>query len=123
VPTDDGKEIPMFVYYLCAAVTAISASVSLGFAIDAYRKARPAGGGATTNALYALSRSVALALVGLVPFFFSSIPFLSGLAILMIVVQAMDALIGYRNRNGFKSCGPLLTSLGNLAVFLWLILR
>jgi hypothetical protein len=36
----------------------------------------------------------------------------------MIVVQALDALIGYRNRHALKSYGPLLTSLGNLAVFL-----
>jgi hypothetical protein len=39
----------------------------------------------------------------------------------MIVVQALDAPIGYRNRNALTSSGPLLTSLGNLAVFLWLI--
>lgn len=47
----------MSAYTICAAVTAISACVSFGFAMEAFLRATKAKDAGLTNAMYALSRS------------------------------------------------------------------
>jgi len=76
-------------------------------------KSRKADGAGLTNALYALSRSSALALGSLVPFFFYSRDYLFAMAAVMVIVQALDAVIGSKINNRFKTYGPLLTAIGN----------
>ncbi len=98
-------------YYVCAFITVASAFTSLGFSIVAIsgssRESR-------ITALYAASRSVALAFVSLVPLLYVSTPFLAGIASVMIVVQGLDAVIGFRIHNAVKSYGPAVTALVNL---------
>jgi len=111
----------MSIYYICSAFTAISAFVSFGFSIEAFIKAKNLDGSASTNAMYAISRSSALVLGSIVPFFFYSISYLAAITIIMVMVQAFDAFIGYKIKNNFKTFGPMLTSIGNLFCFTWLL--
>ncbi len=111
----------MSIYYTCAAITMISALVSFGFSVEAFIKSKNMEREAFTNAMYAMSRSCALALSSFVPYFFHSIPYLSAISIIMIVVQAIDAVIGFKIGNKFKTYGPMLTSIGNLIFFICLI--
>jgi hypothetical protein len=108
----------MVSFYVCAVITAASAFTSLGFSIAALA---PAHGEARTNAMYTAARSVALAIISLVPFFYQSTPFLMAIALTMIVVQAADALIGVRLRNSLKTYGPATTAVCNLIALLWLL--
>ncbi|PWB92782.1 hypothetical protein C5689_16640 [Methylosinus sporium] len=71
-------------------------------------------------ALYACARSVALALVSLVPFVTGSAPWLAATACAMIVVQACDAAIGVTIEDRMKTFGPAGTALANLAALIWL---
>jgi len=102
-------------YYICAAMTAISACVSFGFSIEAFIKGKKAKDESFTNAMYAMSRSGALAICSFIPFFNSALQGLIEISIIMIIVQGFDAIIGFKIRSVFKTIGPLLTSVGNLA--------
>ncbi|KRM58611.1 hypothetical protein [Secundilactobacillus malefermentans] len=106
-------------YYLCAAFTLISALVSLGFSIDAYHSAQPET--ALTNAKYALSRSTAIALIMVGLILIKSTPALMVIALIMIIVQLLDGLIGIKI-SLFKAIGPLVTAIVNavLLAVLWL---
>lgn len=92
-------------YYLCAAFTLISSMVSLGFAAQYVR------GQAGETAWYALSRSVALFCVSLIPLFIVSNELLFITSIAMILVQFFDGSIGIKIRNSFKTWGPWATAL------------
>lgn len=105
-------------YYICAFITVASAFTSLGFSIVALSAT---GGESRITALYATSRSVALAFVSLVPFLYVSTPFLAGIASVMIMVQGLDAVIGFRIHNAVKSYGPAVTGLVNLLALVWLL--
>jgi len=94
---------------------------NFGFSIEAFIKAKSVKSGAYTNAMYSMSRSFALAFSSFIPFFFYSISYLSAISIIMIIVQALDAIIGFKISNKFKTYGPMLTSIGNLIFFIWLI--
>lgn len=48
-----------------------------------------------------------------VPLFYHSPAWLAAVAVVMIMVQALDALIGFNIKNRFKTYGPLLTAIGN----------
>ena len=105
-------------FLVCAAVTAISAIVSLGFSIAAVLKA---DGEAKTMALYACARSLALVLVSAVPLFTGSVAWLLAVACGMTIVQACDAAIGVRIGDRMKTLGPAGTALLNLAATIWLL--
>lgn len=105
-------------FLVCAAITAISACVSLGFSLVAV----PGTTGQTrTLALYACSRSTAFAVLSTVPFLNASVPWLRVVAIGMILVQAGDAGIGLNNGDRLKTFGPAGTAIANLGALIWLI--
>ena len=105
-------------FIVCAAITAVSAIMSLGFSVAA---ALSATDHARTMALYASARSLALALASVVPFLTGSIPWLLAVACCMIVVQACDAAIGATIKDRMKTLGPAGTALVNLAAVFWLL--
>jgi hypothetical protein len=107
----------MVSYYICASITALSAFTSLGFSLQAVLSAK----NGQTTALYAASRSIALAIVSLLPLFGHSTSFLSAIAITMIIVQGVDAGIGFRIKSRLKAYGPLATALFNLLALIWLL--
>ncbi|KRN22271.1 hypothetical protein FC75_GL001910 [Lacticaseibacillus camelliae DSM 22697 = JCM 13995] len=102
-------------YNLCAIITAISAAVSLGFALAAYWQSRASDDTSGINARYALSRSGALAIGALGLLLFHSPEYLAALAIVMTFVQLFDSAIG-RRVSKFKTYGPLATGLVNAIV-------
>lgn len=105
-------------FWLCAAITAISSVVSLGYSVAAVRRPEAAG---RTNALYAFSRSLALAAVAVVVLFTQSADWLKAVAVAMTLVQAGDAMIGVRDRDRLKAAGPALTAAVNLAALVNLV--
>ena len=107
-------------YYVCAIVTTISASVSLGFSIEALLKTSEKSG--QINAMYAISRSLPLAVASIVPFFYHSNSYLIAIATLMIIIQAIDAVIGFLVKNRFKTIGPGLTAVFNFVCLLGIII-
>ncbi|MDB5179612.1 MAG: hypothetical protein JWN12_244 [Candidatus Saccharibacteria bacterium] len=108
----------MVSFYVCAIITAGSAFTSFGFSIAALM---PAHGETRTNAMYAAARSIALATISLIPFFYQSIPFLMAIALTMIVVQTADAIIGIRLRDNKKTYGPATIAVFNLMALIWLL--
>ncbi len=111
----------MSAYTVCAAVTAISACISLGFALEGYVKAKGVKGAGLSSAMFTLARSAAIALAVFVPFFLYSLGYLAAVAIIMIMVQTSDALIGLKAENRLKIYGPLLTAIANLGCLIWVI--
>ncbi len=107
-------------FWICGAVTAVSALVSLGYSVAALQGADLA---ARTASRYAFARSLALAVVAVVALFTGSTPFVVAIAITMVVVQAADAVIGAAIRDRLKTLGPAVTAAVNLAVLVWLLLR
>ena len=76
-----------------------------------------------TIACYTAARSIAFTVISLVPFLSGSLEWLEAIALGMIVVQAIDALIGITIRDRMKTLGPAFTALANLAVLVWLVSR
>ena len=108
----------MVSFYVCAIITAASAFTSFGFSVMALRLAKDES---YNNAMYAAARSVALALISLVPFFYHATAFLAAIALIMILVQAIDAVIGVRIRSALKTFGPAATAFFNLLALVWLL--
>jgi hypothetical protein len=108
----------MEVFYICAAITAASAFTSLGFSLSAVKQSNDTS---RINALYASSRSIALAVVSLVPFLYHSVPFLAGIALIMILVQTVDVIVGIFTHKLLKIYGPVITAVINLGVLAWLL--
>jgi hypothetical protein len=106
-------------FWLCGAVTAISALVSLGYAVAGLREAAPA---TRTAAMYALARSLALAAVAVVAPFTGAVAFVAAVAVAMVVVQAADAVIGTVIRDPLKTFGPAAIAAVNLGALIWLLL-
>lgn len=104
-------------FWVCAAVTAISAAVSLGYSIAGLTSSDPAG---RAPSMYACARSSALAVVAVAAIFVGSTPFLAAVAVAMVTVQAVDAVIGGVIRDRIKTIGPALTAIANLAALIWL---
>ncbi|WP_164848062.1 hypothetical protein [Lacticaseibacillus hulanensis] len=100
---------------ICMLVTAISAFVSLGFAIQAYAKARGNQTAALTNAKYALSRSLALVIAACGLLIVRDAGYLIALAVTMTGVQLFDGIIGIKV-SWFKTLGPLCTAIANALV-------
>ncbi len=105
-------------FLICAVVTAVSAIVSLGFSVAAFRSS---AGNASTLALYASARSLAFVIISVVSFWVGAAAWLEAAALGMIIVQASDALIGIAIRNRMKTLGPAATALINLASLIWLL--
>jgi hypothetical protein len=105
-------------FIFCASITAISASISLGFSVAA---ALGATGTARTMAFYACARSVALTIVSAVPFVTGSTGWLQAIAWSMIIVQAGDVVVGMTIKDRMKTFGPAGTALLNLVAVIWLI--
>jgi len=105
-------------FTFCAIVTAISAVVSLGFSIVAFRSA---SGEARTMALYASARSLSLVIVSVVAFLIGGRSWMEVVAWCMIIVQACDAAIGFTIKNRLKTFGPAATALLNLFALVWFL--
>lgn len=103
-------------YWVCAAVTAVSACVSLGYSTAALRS--PAGVG-RTNPRYAFVRSLALAVAVTVVLGTRSSSWLEAVALAMGLVQAGDAVIGVTIRDRVRTVGPALTAAVNLAALVY----
>jgi hypothetical protein len=74
-----------------------------------------------TNAMYASSRSTALLASSLVPVFHHSRSWLVAVAVAMIIVQALDAVIGGMNGELQKTVGPGVLAVLNLLALIWFI--
>lgn len=109
----------MMIYYICAVMTFISASVSLGFSLVAYKQATTES---LTNAMYAFSRSFALWIGAVIPFFYHTVAYLYMIAIAMILVQFFDGLIGVKIKNRLKTFGPFVTAAANLVCLILLFI-
>ena len=104
-------------YLLLAILTLASASVSLFYAVKSVLDAAgdPERG---SLARYAGARSVALFLVALVPLFGRFDGWLLAVAFAMIVVQAIDAVIGIPQRKVALVVGPAVTAVLNLGALI-----
>ena len=103
-------------FIACAAVTSISAAISLAFSVAG---ASTTYGQTRTMALYASARSLALTLISLAPFVTGSTPWLEAVAAGMIIVQFCDAGVGVTIRDRMKTLGPAGTAVANLAALAW----
>ena len=72
-----------------------------------------------TNAMYAFSRSVALAVTAAVVLFTHSSSWLRAVALAMVIVQASDAIVGATLRDRLKTVGPAFTAATSLAALLY----
>jgi hypothetical protein len=108
----------MTAFWVCAGVTAASALVSLGYSVAAVITAL---GEARVNAMYALSRSSALAAAVLVPIFSQTRSSLLTIALAMVIVQALDAVVGATIHDRMKILGPASLGLVNLVALVWFL--
>ncbi|HDE4801922.1 TPA: hypothetical protein PDC52_000232 [Staphylococcus aureus] len=99
-------------YFVLAIFTIISASVSLGYSIQSCASSH------NINAYYALSRSLPLFLLAIFSLVIHSAIFLITISIAMILVQFLDAIVGYKSEDVFKTYGPLATSVVNLILLI-----
>jgi len=106
-------------FWICAAVTAISAAVSFGYSVAGLRGSDP---GSRTPSQYAVARSLALVVVAAIAPFTGSVAFLTAVAAAMVIVQAADAVVGALRGDRFRTFGPAATAAGNLGALVWLLL-
>ncbi|WP_235833396.1 hypothetical protein [Orlajensenia flava] len=106
-------------YWVCALITLVSAFVSLGYSLAALRGA---SGDVLTASRYAAARSAALAVAVVVALFVGSVAFVAAIAVAMVIVQAIDAVIGVTIKDRLKTFGPAATALFNLAALIWMLL-
>jgi hypothetical protein len=94
-------------FWICAAITAISAVVSASFSV-----AGLLGPGIhDTFARYAASRSLAIPLVVLIFLAFRSRGGIAALGLTMSLIQSFDAVIGVLSHDASKTYGPLFLAL------------
>ena len=105
-------------FLVCAVVTALSAFVSLGFSVAAVAATT---GQARTMALYTGARSVAFAIISIVPFATGSSLWLQAVSVGTIIVQALDAGVGVTIGDRMKTFGPAGTAFANAAALAWLL--
>ncbi|UOE42966.1 hypothetical protein [Agromyces larvae] len=99
-------------FWICYAITAVSAIVSVSFAVIAVVDGGVAADNA--NALYAAARSIALVLVVLIaPIFRVDSALLVG-AVAMTIVQGIDTFIGAVQGDLAKTVGPAVLCLATL---------
>lgn len=105
-------------FWICAALTVVSALVSTGYAVTSVQSATKES---KLPSMYALARSMAIlvaALIGLVSF---STDYVTAIALVMIIVQALDTVVGVRIRDTFKTVGPAITAAANAAALIWML--
>jgi hypothetical protein len=105
-------------FWLCVAITAISAYVGLGYSIAGLRGADPRS---QAGFMYALARSAALAVAATIAPFTSSIGFVAAVAVVMVLVQGADAVVGLRIRDSLKTYGPAATAVANAVALVWMV--
>jgi hypothetical protein len=105
-------------FWICSGVTVASAFVSLGFSVAAVASSADQ---ARVNAMYALSRSAALAVAVFVPVFSQTRASLLTVALAMVFVQALDAVVGVTIHDRMKTFGPASLGLLNLAALVWFL--
>jgi len=104
-------------FWICAAITTISAIVSASFAV-----AGLLGTGIHDSfALYAASRSLAIPLVVLIFLGFRSRGGIAAMALTMSLVQLFDWVIGVILHDASKTYGPLFLALIGLVSFVFLL--
>jgi hypothetical protein len=106
-------------FWVCGLVTLISSGVSLGYSVAALRAAD--GPAELLASRYAAARSVALAAVAVAAFFSGSVGFAVAVGLAMVVVQALDAVVGSTIPDRLKTVGPACTAVVNLAAVGWLL--
>ncbi|HEV3004615.1 MAG TPA: hypothetical protein VGX78_09140 [Pirellulales bacterium] len=104
-------------FWICAAVTALSAIVSASFSLAALL----GPGQNDVYAMYAASRSISLPLVILALIYFRSRAGMAAMALTMGLVQFLDALVGLLSHDSFKTYGPLVLALITFASLAWLL--
>jgi hypothetical protein len=105
--------------WVCSIVTIISACVSLGYAVAAFRAASAP---ARLPSSYALARSAAFVAVAAVAPATGSLGFIAAAAIGLVCVQCLDAVIGGRTGDRLKTIGPAITAVANAAALVWALL-
>lgn len=100
-------------FWICYAVTVLSAGISVWFAIAAVIDA---GGLDDVNALYAASRSVALVVLALVAPLFRSDEALLAIAVAMTIVQGIDTFIGAVQGELLTTFGPAVLCILTIVV-------
>lgn len=105
-------------FWVCATITAVSAFVSLGYSLAALAGSETPN---RTSSMYASSRSLALAVAAVAALFWRSVPYLAAVAITMVIVQAVDAVIGAVIHDRLKTFGPAVTALANAVALVWLL--
>ncbi len=89
-------------FWFCYGIASLSALISTFYSLSAL----VGEGAGDVYALYAASRSVALVLTVLSVAIFRSKPVLIVLALVMTVVQGLDAFIGLATQDVLKTVGP-----------------
>ncbi len=98
-------------YFVLAIFTIISASVSLGYSIQACASSH------NINAYYALSRSLPLFLLAIFSLVIHSAIFLITISIAMIFSSIFQMrLLVIKSKDVFKTYGPLATSVSELNI-------
>jgi hypothetical protein len=94
-------------FWICATITAISATVSASFSVVGLL----GPGIHDPFALYAASRSIAIPLVVLIFLGFRSRAGIAAMALTMSLIQLLDAVIGVISHDSSKTYGPLFLAL------------
>ena len=92
-------------YGITAAATLASALLGVAFSLGAVRREQ---GPARSSALYMLARSLGLSLLAAVPCLFHSSALLAAVTGAMLLVQAVDGLVGIYLKKPFRAAGPFL---------------
>jgi uncharacterized membrane protein len=71
--------------------------------------------------MYALSRSLALAVASLVPLLSQTRSSLLTVALAMVIVQALDAVVGATMHDRMKTFGPASLGMLNLVALVWFL--
>lgn len=94
-------------FWVCYAIASASALISAFYSLSALF----GEGAGDTYALYAASRSIALVLAVLSVAILRSRTVLVVLALIMAVVQGLDALIGFADQDVMKTIGPAVLAI------------
>src|ERR1700730_8547321 len=102
-----GNEKPPRAFWVCAAITTISATVGASFSVQGLLRA----GIHDAFALYAASRSISILLVVLIFLGFRSREGIAAMSLTMSLVQLFDAVVGAIAHDASKTYGPLFLAL------------
>ena len=102
-------------WWLAAALSSVNALVSMGFSI-----AGLVASSSDVFARYAAARSVPLAIVTIVFVLRRASRELAGIALVLGLVQASDALVGIASHDVGKTLGPCVIAILTLASLPWL---